>query len=402
MPGGCDQRLDAVASDGVPQWLVEVQDSYLRAADGAMLMLGDRRLSAVEWFACLRAVVAMTRAAATHLSLPPDVGLPDGARQAFLADATASWRQSPGTISAGSRPRTAGLTAALLAFAHSVVLAQDGTGLVEAIRPIAEALAVARTQRRQRGNGNSLLRGVFIPAPIEQARLLAVPRRVGVVAHLAPFVQSPAGRLVLLQYCHIPHVVAEPDYQELIAGFLPGTLPRTGRRYAALALARLCGASSWKDAVSALGIPPQRARALGGFASFRVGDPTAFWQAVAVLAARLERCGPVDYEARRRLLVNLVVVPPLVWRQVCGGGVVATRQRARNAAGWLWTELTGGYWEDAPALQEADWPSRPAAWPSLYRRFARTIPAALAAGLLELGTEMVRSSTARNGDCGHP
>jgi hypothetical protein len=37
---------------------------------------------------------------------------------------------------------------------------------------------------------------------------------------------------------------------------------------------------------------------------------------------------------------------------------VATRQRARNAAGWLWTELIGGYWEDAPALQEANWPPR--------------------------------------------
>lgn len=388
VPDGCEQRLDAVASDGVPRWLIEVQAAYLRAADGGTLMLGDRRLSAAEWFVCLRAVVAMTRAAAPHLALPPDAGLPDIARQAFSADASGSWRQSPGMISSGSRPQTAALTAGLLAFAGPVLLAQERLGLVEAIRPIAEALAVARSERRRRGNGNSLLRGVRIPALIDQARLLAAPRRAGVAAHLGPFAQSPAGRPALLGFRHVPQVVAEPDYRELIARFLPDTLPRT-------ALARLCGASSWKQAVSALGIPPQRARALGQFASFRIGDPPAFWRAVAVLAARLEQRGPVDYEARRRLLADLVVVPPQVWRQVCGDcGVVATRPRARNAAGWLWAELTGGYWEDAPALQEANWPSRPGEWERPYRKFARTIPTMLAVRLRSWGIELAHSAGA--------
>src|SRR5262249_3780908 len=214
------------------------------------------RLTAAEWFACLRAVVAMTRAAAGHLSPLPDLGLPDSAREQFLADAAAAWRQSPGTISSGSRPRTAGLTAALLAFAGPVVLARDRPALVEAIRPIAEAVVAARIQRRLRGNGNSLLRGVHVPAIIEQARLLAVPRRAGVVAHLGPFARSPTVRPALLRFRHIPQVVAPSDYQDLIAEFLPDTLPRTGRRYAALALARLCGASSWKSAVAVLEIAP--------------------------------------------------------------------------------------------------------------------------------------------------
>ncbi len=396
-PSGCDQLLDAVVSETVPQVLLDVQAAYLQAADDATLMLGDRHVSAAEWFACLRAVVAMTRAVAPQLTLPDAAGLPDAVHRAFVADATGSWRHSPGMVSPGSRPPTAALAAALLTFAGPVLLAESRTGLVEAIRPIAEAMAVARGERRRDGHrGNRLVRTVEIPAAIEEARLLAAPRRAGVVAHLGPFAQSPARRPMLLRCRHVPQVVAEPDYRELIAGFLPDTLPRTGRRYAALALARLCGASSWKDAVSVLGIPQQRARALGQFASFRIGDPPAFWRAVAALAARLEQRGPVDYQGRRELLADLVVVAPDAWRQVCSDcGVVATRQRARNAAGWLWAELTGGYWEDAPALQEANWPSRPREWESLYRNFARTIPAALAARLLQLGTELVRTPGTR-------
>lgn len=69
-------------------------------------------------------------------------------------------------------------------------------------------------------------------------------------------------------------------------------------------------------------------------------------------------------------------------------GVVATSQRAHHAAAWLWTELTGSYWEDAPALKLAAWPRRPQSWPSLYRKFARTIPDALAKRLFGWGTEL--------------
>src|SRR5438034_1186296 len=113
-------------------------------------------------------------------------------------------------------------------------------------------------------------------------------------------------------------------------------------------------------------------------------------------AAVVAQRGPVAYQGRREVLGDLGVVAPDAWRQVCSGcGVVATRQRARNAAGWLWAELTGGYWEDAPALQEANWPSRPREWESLYRNFARMIPAALAARLLQLGTELVRTAGTR-------
>jgi hypothetical protein len=90
------------------------------------------------------------------------------------------------------------------------------------------------------------------------------------------------------------------------------------------------------------------------------------------------------------MLGDLVVVPQPIWGQICGDcRVVATRQRARHAAGWLWTELTGGYWEDAPAPQAATWPSRPLEWESLHRHFTRTIPAPLAARLMEWGTGLL-------------
>ncbi|MBN1173176.1 MAG: TniQ family protein [Micromonosporaceae bacterium] len=241
---GCEQRLDELVAEAADRWLIDVQAAYLRAAGGAAMTLAGQRLSGAAWFACLRAVVCMARAAATHLPLPPSVPLPDTARRAFLADITADWRRSSGVQSPASRPPTAALTASLLVFAAPVVLTDGRAGLVEAIRPIAEALLATRAHRKKQGNSNGLLRAVAVPTIIDQARLLATPRRNGVVAHLGPFARSPAARPALLEHRHIPQVVTTSDYHDLIAEFLPDTLPRTGRRYTALALARLCGATT--------------------------------------------------------------------------------------------------------------------------------------------------------------
>ncbi len=395
-PAGCRQQVDAIETQPAPGWLVDLQIAYLNAARGAQMTFGDHRLPPAEWFQCLRAVIAMTRATASYLTLPGRSGLPAIARDAWGADVAASWRRSVGQESARSLPRSAALMAALSVFAAPVVLARGDAELADAIRPVAEAIAVARAERRQHGDSNSPLRGVRVPPLVEQARMRAVPYRVGVVAHLAPFTSSSAYHPPRLGFQHIPQVVCAEDYQDLLAVFLPGTLPRTGRRYAALALARLCGATSWPDAVSALGIPPERARALGGFASFRIADPQAFLRAVAVLAERLEQRGPVDYTARRAALDHLVILPPEAWRRLCGQArVVATWPRARHAAAWLWTELTGGYWEEAPALQEARWPARPLGWARLYRTFARTIPAVLAGSLRGWGTDVLAEAGIR-------
>jgi hypothetical protein len=130
-------------------------------------------------------------------------------------------------------------------------------------------------------------------------------------------------------------LVAEADYQELIEPWLRTPPGLSGRRYAALALARLCGARTWPQAGLALGWVDGRGSAVAEYVCEFVVDPAGFWQAITALAGRLRERGPLISTAAGNRCPRWSVSTPRcgsgirrAWRQVdaCrvqgGGGLV--------------------------------------------------------------------------------
>jgi hypothetical protein len=213
--------------------------------------------------------------------------------------------------------RSALLATALLAFAGRVLAAGSDDELVEAMRPFGAAVVAgpgaagcaSLWRWRMPPLVNMAVRAVF---PVPMARW----SRAGAHAPLPAGVDRSASRTPrpgrtaaassrpgsggCLEFRHLPRLVAAADYQELIEPWL-GTPPGlSGRRYTALALARLCGARTWPQAGLALGWADGRAIAVAEYVCEFVFDPAGFWQAVTALADRLQGRGPIDYDRRRK------------------------------------------------------------------------------------------------------
>jgi hypothetical protein len=155
---------------------------------------------------------------------------------------------------------------------------------------------------------------------------------------------------------HVPGYVNRDDVLEQVAPHLapkrgagPGTWPQ--RRFAALCLVLMVsGVPSWEEAADELRLPRLTANRTA-VALLRIGDLLAFREGVIVLGSRLVERGLVDYRARRIALADLTEMPAGDW-----AGRHATRNvperydRGRIfAAAWIWSELTGGRYDESPA-----------------------------------------------------
>jgi hypothetical protein len=121
---------------------------------------------------------------------------------------------------------------------------------------------------------------------------------------MTPFTTATSGLLTpMLEFRNVPQLMAEDDYLELVATALPGTAVAAGRRFSPLALARLCGATSWASAAEALDLVVSRSESIAGRMTTFVTDPQQLWGGIVGLAERLRQRGPVDYRARRRIKI---------------------------------------------------------------------------------------------------
>jgi hypothetical protein len=236
-----------------------------------------------------------------------------------------------------------------------------------------------------------LVRSMPMPAGVDRsASRTPRPRRTA-AASSRP---GPGG---CLEFRHLPRLVAEVDYQELIEPWLCTPPGLSGRRYAALALARLCGARTWPQAGLALGWAAGRGSAVAEYVCEFVVDPAGFWQAVTELADRLQARGPIDYDRRRQSLSTLVSIDVAVWGPVFaahGGRLMPAGCRAATV--WLWTMLTCGERGDAPALLDPGW-SAVCLKSRLRtcRNLSVWLPDALADKLLRFGETLLESHGVR-------
>ena len=169
---------------------------------------------------------------------------------------------------------------------------------------------------------------------------------------------------------HVPALLWPDEWANFAPLFVStGTLPDTARRFTSTALVKALAPVTWEQAGTTLGWPAPSTRTLAANIVNRLnraGTAQAFHVALAGLAERLRNGDKAlpDLALRRRLLGGLTVVPAKVLR---GHGLVVTDARRRNAAAWLWAELTSGSPFEAPTWQGlAVTPNQK----EVYRRFA--------------------------------
>lgn len=211
-----------------------------------------------------------------------------------------------------------------------------------------------------------------------------------------------------LSSAHIPGYLDRDDVLEQVT---PHLAPKRGagpgswlqRRFAALCLVLMVGdAVAWDEAAAELGLPPLT----DGYQPRRrllITDLLAFRDGLIVLGSRLVERGLVDYRARRLALADLTEMPAADW-----AGRPRTRKMPERydrgrvfAAAWIWSELTGGRYDESPAWiahPELDAPATPGGSSRFYAAWMRsgTHPTGLApiVGLPLSGGSCPRASRA--------
>ncbi|MDJ0340440.1 TniQ family protein [Streptomyces sp. H10-C2] len=374
----CTQDVRDLPADLLPSALAAWQSHILNVANGQTARIGGQAVSAWEWFTALSSLAALIRFAAPLCPLVDDLAVPESARREL---ATATRQRSQGGFASALRtmPPSTELTIAVLAAVEPILSAASPDAVAAAM----EAWVKAAVARRRKVKHNPL-RHLPLPGPLAWAYEQAIPPLSRVAGRVRTVTVPTA-----LGLDHIPQLLDEGDYADLVAAHLPGTAPASGRRLAALALARLAGAGSWAAAARALEMDAHRAARVSDVVVRRITDTDTFWQAIAQAAQRLLQRGPVDYAHRRRALAHLHKIPHLVlfaaYRPL---GLPVTPRRQRNAAIWVWTALTGGDARDAPAYA-ADSRANTESVAENWRRFRTRLPPSVATALLAYGTDLL-------------
>jgi hypothetical protein len=107
---------------------------------------------------------------------------------------------------------------------------------------------------------------------------------------------------------------------------------------------------TWEKAAEQLGLPSLAANGylMGKLA---ITDLLAFREGLIVTGNRLVERGLADYRARRAALADLTEMPAADWAGRAGIKTKSERyDRGRIfAAAWIWSEFTGGRYDESPA-----------------------------------------------------
>jgi TniQ protein len=325
----CAQRLADVPTPHVGADLATAQHAALDAADGRPPTVAGTVVRPADWFDAVKLLAAMIRFGAAAVTLPARHGTWSTQRwlDAFAADY--QQRRNEGKINPGAlraSPQRPERAAGLLAVCHHI-LGASAPETCRRVEPIVTAVSAAR--RRLRGHNPMRI----TPAP-ESLR--------AVLDELTPPSSRVAGAIpclpdVGLGTRHLPQLLPPADYRELVAAYLPATAEPTGRRLAALASARVLGASSWPDAARRLDMDADKAHRAADVLVRRITDVTGFWEAITEAVHRHGRRLRIDYAARRHHLADLYAVPAQVLQPTCRAlGYPVTPARCRHAAAWIW------------------------------------------------------------------
>lgn len=363
----CGLPLTDLPARPVSAEVLEVQDLYLRAAAGQVLHLAGKEVAPAGWFAEMRQLVAFARLAGPQ-EFPGRDALPELYAQVWREDHAAEetgrywlWK---------AHPPSPELMAALLQALSPVLRAASEPEFRDAASWLISAAYRRREARNVRGFDLKVL------PPFTRRAFLASPHRGAAKVFLGKFLH-PEPQLARqgLTASHIPRYPDKDDVLEHVAPHLapvrgtvePGSWPQ--RRFAALCLVTMVtDTRTWDEAAEELGLPsPEGRRKVTG--GVQIADLLAFRDGIVTLGSRLVERGLVDYRARRAALADLTELPAGDW---AGRPSMTGSQRERHpdrsrvfAAAWIWSELTGGRYDESPA------------WAALAERGGYVAPAGL-------------------------
>lgn len=149
-------------------------------------------------------------------------------------------------------PQSAGVMAALLPLAISVLDAESDEAAAELVRPLATRLAGRRTNRwfvLQQFGFTERLNSIFSTALAES---LKFDRAAGVRSQVG---QPAEGATYAFEPRHVPQLLAKDEFDQTFAKLLPGIQPAFARRYCAMALVKLSRSCTWAEAADSLELP---------------------------------------------------------------------------------------------------------------------------------------------------
>lgn len=264
--------------------------------------------------------------------------------------------------------------------------------LMDALAPFAEA-----ARRLRPKHGYLLPRWFSFPPDVTEAYLTLWQKTS---SHF--FIQRTVGEESAIAID--PELVPQLYWRDRFAGvveLLDGPMSEPYiRQFCSMALLRVGREVTWAEAGGLLGLDPEWAIDLAtrGAGTVKRKERERFWALLRADAEHFARSDvAINYREREQALREFTQIPRDDWFRICVDAKIHQGQgsKNRNAAAWLWAELTSGDWRRAPAFNGAA--SRTEV--ELFRRYSLQSLKILRPILLEWGHELldgsVRSSESR-------
>lgn len=157
---------------------------------------------------------------------------------------------------------------------------------------------------------------------------------------------------------HVPRLLQEELFDQNIRELTATLSETTARAFGSLALVRLSGVYTWREAAEVLGWEHDRGYHIANNAVSKLSasdNRDAFWRAMEGIASSYERTsGLVDYRERERRHGQFSLIPTDAWSEIyLDAGIVDDRHgaRRRNASAWVWARITGLDWRSIPPFK---------------------------------------------------
>lgn len=267
-------------------------------------------------------------------------------------------------------PQSSSVMAAILPLAVSITQSRTASEISQLIKPLVDCMIKRCSNVRwdvleQFSFSQRLLEAVTSSSAskLKFSRIAGTGSTANLSADKSKYLFEPR---------HVPQLFDLKTFETEFAALLPQINANNARRFCSMALVKLCGNYTWRDAGNLLMLPSSSYgmanRAVGILQQNRTYEAFAYsLNKYASILASSEQLH--DYGLIRSIMSEFKDFQDDDWIGICeqaGDLPFLTAAKRRNSAVWLWAFCTGGDWVLAPALRVGNQGSLR----EMYRRFS--------------------------------